>query len=378
MITISFICYSISRYVSLGIFSFIVNLFLLILIKKNMFGIEIKKVVDEILKNRFSFYIYYFVFVFIFIFLVKLNLTIIFLDSVDVNLTVNGIDAKVSGDIVSFIKESFGDAAAFTVCARLAQLVISKNVGLSSFSKIGIIIASGTGGLTSYKVVNRGLNVFFGENPIILNGQLQLNNVNINTIGNYPRIPNHPVLDYLFGMNSNINFLQLQQGFNVTNNPLGITLTDNGNGSQIINALNNQNPYWRSQFINFSYNSNSNNPIISSTNEGDTNLISFLIDSLTDQLYLSIISIYLLFMLFLIFICKFILSNDIKFNLISKIKIFNLNVGENIVKFLKWFISIWQKSSSYWIIFIIAMLLIFYGVTLFSIFTMLKILKNFI
>lgn len=142
--------------------------------------------------------------------------------------------------------------------------------------------------------------------------------------------------------------------------------------------MNNQNPYWRSQFINFSYNSNSNNPLISSTNEEDTNLISLLIDSLTDQLYLSIISIYLLFMLLLIFICKFILSNDIKFNLISKIKIFKLNVGENIVKYLKWFISIWQKSSSYWIFFIIAMLLIFYGVTLFSIFTMLKILKNII
>jgi len=105
-------------------------------------------------------------------------------------------------------------------------------------------------------------------------------------------------------------------------------------------------------------------------------LLVFLIDNLTDHSYLAKISIYLLFMLLLIFICKLILSTDIKFKRISSIKIFKFNIGENLAKLLTWYISIWQQSSSFWIFFIIIMLIISNDASLFSIFQMLKILKN--
>jgi hypothetical protein len=81
-------------------------------------------------------------------------------------------------------------------------------------------------------------------------------------------------------------------------------------------------------------------------------------------------------MLFIIFICKLVLGTDIKFKRLSSIKFFKWNVGEQIAKLLSWYISIWQKSSSLWILFIIIMLFIFNGTSLFSIFGMLQILKK--
>jgi hypothetical protein len=83
-----------------------------------------------------------------------------------------------------------------------------------------------------------------------------------------------------------------------------------------------------------------------------------------------------LLMILLIFICKLILNNNIEFNRLSKIKIFKWKLGEKIGKLLSKFISIWNKSSSFWFFFIISMLIIFNGVSLFSIFAMLEILKK--
>ena len=150
--------------------------------------------------------------------------------------------------------------------------------------------------------------------------------------------------------------------------------------------MDNYNPNWKSQFRNYTppegpYGAvrwgNPYSPwTINSPYESESGLISFLIDNLTDHLYLAIISIYLLLMLLLIFICKFILSKDIEFKRISKIKIFKFNLGEKIAKLLTWYISIWQKSSYFWIFFIITTLIIFNGTFVISFYIMLDILKS--
>jgi hypothetical protein len=237
------IYYIIGKFMSLGFFSFIVNSFLLILIKNNIFGSKIKILVEDIPKNTkkaIFICIQYFIFVYILIFLVRYNITTIYLETVKVNVVVNGVEADITGDILATAKEVFGDAAVFLGSARLAYLIISKNAGLSTLGRIGIVLGSGGGGYTTYQVIKRSSN-YFGENTeLVLKGNLKLNNVVISTTGNYKNIPEHPVLNFLFGMNAGVNYNNVEQSFTTTNYQ-GQTIFQ-GKGNGVINALNEQNP----------------------------------------------------------------------------------------------------------------------------------------
>jgi hypothetical protein len=272
----------------------------------------------------------------------------------------------------------FRNTAVFLGSVRLAYLIIEKNKALSSLNRIGIMLGTGGGGLISYRVIDRILNYYDIENNnVVLNGNFSLESVNITTNGNY-NIPEHPVLNLLFGMYRGVQFSNFNQPFKFTTTE-GTSIfqaTNNTTFGWVISALDNLYPNWNTEFRNYA--SNDYSSYINSPYENETSLISFLIDNLTDHLYLSIISIYLLLMLLVIFICKLILSTDIEFKRLSKLKIFKLNFGEKISKLLTWYISIWNKSSSFWIFIIITMLILFNGVSLFSIYAMLNILKNFI
>jgi hypothetical protein len=227
----------------LRFFSFISNLFLLILIKNNIFGYKIKNLVEDIPKNKKNaifIFIQYFIFVYILIFLVRYNLTTIYLDEVSVNVNLNGVEADVTGDTLATAKEVFGDTAVFLGSARLAYLIIAKNSGLSVYGKIGIILGSGGGGYTTYQVVKRTSNYFGERSELVLNGNLKLDNVVISTTGNYKNIPEHPVLNLLFGMNGGVNFNNAHQSFTTINRHNQTILQ--GDGSSVINTLNYYNP----------------------------------------------------------------------------------------------------------------------------------------
>lgn len=90
--------YLIGKFMSLGFFSFIINSLLLILIKKNIFGSNIKNLFEDILNSKVNaifIYIIYFLFVYVLIFTVRYNMSTIYLDSVKVNVVVNGVNASV-------------------------------------------------------------------------------------------------------------------------------------------------------------------------------------------------------------------------------------------------------------------------------------------
>ena len=163
------------------------------------------------------------------------------MDTVKVNVVVNGVEADITGDILATAKEVFGDTAVFIGSARLAYLIIANNQALSTLSKISIVLGSGGTGFTSYRVLDRGLNMWgVPKNELILNGNLSLGNVNVTTIGNY-NIPKHLVLSLLFGMNSGVNFNNVHQQFRFINNG-GYTTLEGVNNAGVINTLYNHNP----------------------------------------------------------------------------------------------------------------------------------------
>jgi hypothetical protein len=66
MITMVFY-YLMVKIMSLGLFSFIINLFFIILIDKNVFGSKIKNIFVDIIKKNFFLYIILYLFIFLFL-----------------------------------------------------------------------------------------------------------------------------------------------------------------------------------------------------------------------------------------------------------------------------------------------------------------------
>lgn len=281
------------------------------------------------------------------------------------------MEVDVSGDVIATAMASFGDATVFVGCAKIAQVILA-NKSIALTNKIGIILSSGATGLTTYKVVSIGTNLLSSDRtPIVLKGSLKLDSVVLSSNASYP-IKDHPVLSSIFGMHKDVKFTKLNQPYQITTNPdLGTTTIEaTQNNNSIIDTLNSTNPNWRDQFL------NTDHIIINSPYEFESEFVNSVIEILTGNLYLSIFSVYLLTMLIVIYICKLLLSPNIEFPKLAKVKIFNWNFGEILTKLLKLYITMWQKSSSFWIFFIIIMVMIsLVGIT-FSTWSILTVLKN--
>ena len=168
---------------------------------KKVFGFYFNNLVDYISKSKLNaiyFSINYFLFVYIIIFTVKYNINTIYLDTIDINLTINGIKTNITGDILTILKDTFGETAVFLVGARLAYLIIAKNPTLGYFPKIGIILTGGSGSMLSYKIIDRNMtSPHFSK--IIVSNEIGFDSLKLSTTANYD-IPKHPVLDLLFGI----------------------------------------------------------------------------------------------------------------------------------------------------------------------------------
>ena len=125
--------------------------------------------------------------------------------------------------------------------------------------------------------------------------------------------------------------------------------------SQIISALDQQNPNWRYSII--------NSPL-------EENLIPHIINVLSNNLLLHFIILYLLIMLLIIFTCKFILTDNIEFTKIQKYPL-----GGYIKYIINKFISIWKVSSNFWIYFILLNVLVFISGSIYSIYSLLVLFK---
>lgn len=64
--------------------------------------------------------------------------------------------------------------------------------------------------------------------------------------------------------------------------------------------------------------------------ENNEKIVTYLIDSLTDNFIINTVTVYLLFMLTLIFICKLLINKNIELKFLTKIKFFNIEIGTKI------------------------------------------------
>ena len=210
-------------------------------------------------------------------------------------------------------------------------------------NKIGVIGGTGAVFNIAYRIVNRNqlLSNNIGNVPSISvgTGPIEIKLEGIKYANNVNNTEFKSLLDKYFGISKSLSNLDYNEKFNVNTNTLEI-ISNEEQTSKVIDELDKINPNWRDNFI--------NSPL-----ESENPVTQFILNSLMDSLMLDFISIYLLWNLLVILIIKLILSNNINFDKLNKYPL-----GIYINKYLVKFISMWQKSSNFWIFFIVIILII--------------------
>jgi len=342
------------------IFSIILNFSALTVIKAGLIGQLLKDKLSNLLETKI--YLFYTVPFFISLFiLICLNNSVIYLDNKDVVVTavVDNGRFVFSGDTFNLIFNSLGSAGVFSAGARIAAGLVAKHP-MHLLPKTGIIGGVAAGFTLTFKVISNTFSTptLTSVNSSVETGQITVKLEGLTIYKPDSNIAEHlSILDKYFGTNqinnSNLNIKEL-------NNKLEI----NANQEQttnVIEELNNSIPNWKDGFI--------NSPI--ENGDLDNSIRLFLIETLTNNLILQFIILYLMIMLIIIFTCKLIIEKEIQFNIIKKFPL-----GNYIYYILNKYISIWRTSANIWIYLIVFCIIIFTFGSTYSIYQTISFLKN--
>jgi hypothetical protein len=353
---------SMFQFLLVFIFSIILNLCLaaraLIIIKSGLMGKLLKNKLLNLLEKQI--YLFYIVPFFIsLLILTYFNDNIIYLEEKDVVVTavIDNSQFVFSGETLNLICNNLGSAAVFSGGARIAAGLVAK-YPMHLLPKTGIIggVFRAAGFTLTFKVITNTFpaTISSNSNPKIQTGQvtikmegLSINNSTSDITANLSK------LEKYFG-SQKLKNLDIRE----INNKLEIKGTQDQSNS-VIEELNKSYPNWKEDFIN------------SPLENGDVNSIKlFLIETLTNNLILQFIIIYLMIMFIIIFTCKLIIEKDIQLN---KIKEYPL--GNYIYYILEKYISIWKTSANIWIYLLVFSVLIFSMGSAYSIYQVISFLK---
>lgn len=338
---------------TLFICSMLLNFALFSLIKLGFLGEDLKSLLKDLISknlNLFCFIIFILSF-FIFVYL-KSNAIFLEDDKVIITTTLKEGTFVISGDFLNSIFTNIGSAAVFTAGARIAASLVAKHP-IHLLPKTGIIGGTAAGFTATFRLIsNYTPGLASGADSIVQTGPVEIkiegfNNLNDETFQGFLK-------NKLFNSSSQIKFPSpLKEG--ASSNTYKIT----GNldeTNKVISELEKVDPNWKDKFI-------------PSPLESDSSLTQFVVEALNTHLFLNFIIVYLLVMLLLIFICKLVLNKNTEFQNLNKYPLGNL-----INKILVKYISIWQTSGNVWIFLILGSLIFFNLVTLYSFYSLIKIL----
>lgn len=344
------------------IFSIIFNFSALTFIKAGLIGQLLKDKLANLLETKI--YLFYTVPFFISLFiLICLNNSVIYLDNKDVVVTavVDNGRFVFSGDTFNLIFNSLGSAGVFSAGARIAAGLVAKHP-MHLLPKTGIIGGVAAGFTLTFKVISNTFSTptSTSGNSSIETGQItvKLEGLNIYKPNTNSNIAEHlNILDKYFGTNkinnSNLNIKEFHNKLEINANQEQTT--------NVIEELNKNIPNWKDGFI--------NSPI--ENGDLDNSIRLFLIETLTNNLILQFIILYLMIMLIIIFTCKLIIEKEIQFNIIKKFPL-----GNYIYNILNKYIYIWRTSANIWIYLIVFCIIIFTFGSTYSIYQTISFLKN--
>src|SRR6266481_399631 len=339
------------------IFSIILNTSALTIVKLGLMGQLLKNRLSNLLETKI--YLFFIVPFFISLFiLIYLNNSIICLDNKDVIVTAVVDNGRFifSGDTSNLIFNNLGSAAVFSAGARIAAGLVAKHP-IHLLPKTGIIGGVAAGFTLTFKIISNTFPTPTPGNSKIETGQITVKLEGLSIDKPNSNIAEHlSTLDKYFGTNkinnSNLNIKEFHNKLEINANQEQTT--------NVIEELNKSIPNWKDGFI--------NSPIESG--DLDNSIKLFLIETLTNNLILQFIILYLMFMLIVIFTCKLIIEKEIQFNIIKKFPL-----GNYIYLILNKYISIWRTSANIWIYLIVFCVIIFTFGSIYSIYQTISFLK---
>ena len=368
--------FNIFNYICLCILSILLNTLVFKLIQLNYLGLTLKNKFNYYIDNKLNiFTLYMFIFFYVCFIILNININIVYLDEIiTVKAQIDNTSVELNGDVLNFIFENIGEVATFTTGARIGALFVAKQK-MNLMPRLGVVAGTATG-LTIYFKAFQAYTSYNTNDPLKIKFEiddslkkLMTNETNINNFKNN--------LNNLFNLDSlNTSPVNITKIFNPLDNIFTYNLTKEDT-KKIITELDKTNPNWKTDLLNSSkdqVDAAGVNPLILSPGDQTENinpLIQRLIETFTDQLYLNIIIVYLLIMLTIIIISKFIINKDYKFEFLNKYPL-----GSYLSRFLVYYVSVWQKSSNMWILFILFIVILFNFNLIYGKYIVIEYLKN--
>lgn len=353
---------NIAEFSTILTFSLLLHLFIFVFLISEYLGNPLREFSYFILYKKQNLLIK-FIFVISLFLIFYLNKNIFYLeDKVSITTTIENVKFEISGDLIKSSFNGAGAAGAFVIGAKIASsLLVKPKIGF--LPKTGMI--GGTAyGFTAIKLLDQTLSSSSSSvgTVIIETAKIEIAVKNNN-------LTNKSVYGYF--VDSFGNFKKISKN-STDNTPTNLTKELNNNNytaspedtAKFLKELDEQNSNWRESFF-------GSDNFINSPLESNNSLIQFVLDALNNHLIINFITVYLLLMLLIIIFCKFILNNDIKFNRLEKYPL-----GTYINKFLIKYISIWQKIGNTWIFSIIISLIFFNSIVTFSTYHLILLLNN--
>nr|YP_025895.1 hypothetical protein 29 [Moniliophthora perniciosa]AAQ74319.1 hypothetical protein 29 [Moniliophthora perniciosa] len=359
--SMTFLTFDIPTKIIIFILSLLFHSCLFSLVYKGFLGNNNKRRFIFILNNiNKSSLIYLFIIIIIFIsYKIYLYQNTIFLDVNEIHMKLDNYSVTLKGQMVIDLINQLGPYGAFYAGARISATLLAHNK-MAFWPKIGTCGLGGGGLALTYKIITTAFPPKI--NPGATVSEVGPTHIEATVSGNLSDFIKYAKEFSQMKSNTiaqNLNsHIEMKPTFIINNSPI--------NSKFLLDPL-----QWKGTLsvtkevqkvqVDWTQPSPMNKPEFKSSLDSfikcplEYNEDKFFSGILTDLISLEFIKIYLLLILLIISACKLLIKSDsLKFEFLNK-----YSLGRHLNSFLNKYIIFWQKSSNFWVFFIIILLLIF-------------------
>lgn len=360
---------------------FLINYFILNLVLNGLFGYTLKDILVEKLQRKdtiwFNKLLFIYFIISLFIILLNINNIVYLDDNTSISFTSDNVNISVNGDFLGKLALLIGSSGAFIVGSKIGYAAVAK-YPIGFLTKTAISASTGSGFTFAWRLTLATNEYIEGYGKLNKSSNesitVELSNVNLcskveTTINKLPiESSNLKTIDTLKSLHGNTkNYLteSLKSSSDTNNSKIlemiekdkkcSISEIFQNNGEQISDGVT-----INDGFI--------NSPL--EANEISLTIKNQVIELLGYNLTIHYIMLYLIIMGIFIFTIKFIIDSNVSTENLKK-----LPLGNYIYYFANKILSLWKKSNTFWIYFILFSLFIMMSASTYGIYGCLYLMK---
>ena len=360
---------------------FLINYFILNLVLNGLFGYTLKDILVEKLQRKdtiwFNKLLFIYFIISLFIILLNINNIVYLDDNTSINFTSDNVNISVNGDFLGKLALLIGSSGAFIVGSKIGYAAVAK-YPIGFLSKTAISASTGSGFTFAWRLTLATNEYIEGYGKLNKSSNdsisVELNNVNLcskveTTINKLPiESSNLKTIDSLKSLHGNTkNYLtESIKSSSDTNNSKILEMIEKDKKCSISEIFkNNGEQISDGVTINDGF---INSPL--EANEISLTIKNQVIELLGYNLTIHYIMLYLIIMGIFIFTIKFIIDSNVSTENLKK-----LPLGNYIYYFANKILSLWKKSNTFWIYFILFSLFIMMSASTYGIYGCLYLMK---